>query len=83
MAILVNNYEAQPCAIQAEDPDEKLARVNVGMSWRAGLRVRTERLAGNASLSTNAFVEALIAADMLSPERDLVIRALGSKPKLL
>ncbi len=82
VAILVNNYEVRPFRITAEEPDEKLARVNVGLSWRAGLRQRTVKLARGASLSTNAFVEALIAADLLSKEQDLVICALGPKPKI-
>lgn len=82
VAILVNNHEEAPVALEAQGADEKLARVNVGMSWRSDLRKRTARLAREAKLSINAFVEALIAADLLSPDQDLVIRGRGSKPKL-
>ncbi len=82
VAILIRNYEIDPFAIVAQRASKKLARVNVGMSWRGDLRRRTARLARAAGLNVNSFVEALIAAEISSPAPDLTIMARGSKPTL-
>ncbi len=82
VALLIENQHRHPVRLRALPAATDLVRVHVPCSWRAGLRPLASRLADQAGLSVNAFVEALIANELLSPERDFVIRAGTTKPHL-
>ena len=80
--MVISNYEQRPVPLAAEQAETKLARVNVAMSWRGDLRTRAKRLAKAAGLNVNAFVEALIAKELRSPELALTILTARGSVKL-
>lgn len=82
VALLIHNHERHPVRLRALPAAPDLVRVHVPCSWRAGLRPLASRLAKDAGLSVNAFVETLIANELLSPERDFTIRAGSAKPSI-
>jgi hypothetical protein len=84
VSILFWNQQQAPVRLQAEPDSPQMIRVNLGISWRKGLRSSARRLARESGLSVNALAEALIARDLRSPESPLVILpARGTtKPRL-
>jgi len=73
IAILLWNQKQAPAVLAVEPDSPRMIRVNVGISWRKGLRVLTQQVAKDAGLSANALAEALIARDLRSGQTSLTI----------
>lgn len=64
VAVLLWNQRQSPLRLQAEPDSARMTRVNLGISWRRGLRAMARQSAREAGLSVNALAEALIARDL-------------------
>lgn len=80
VAILIWNQVQAPVPLVVEPDSAQVSRVNLGISWRRGLRPLVAKIARAAGLSANAAVEALIARDLRAAESALtILPARGSK----
>lgn len=74
LAILVHNDSVRPStALAALANDARQVRVDIGCTLRGALREAATRQAAAAGLSRNAYLEALVAADLAAPSSNLVV----------
>lgn len=71
VATLIWNYAQAPWKVAQERDAPDLVRVKLPCYLRKGVGDLAEKLAGENRLSLNAFVEALLAADLRSSEPGL------------
>ncbi len=76
LAILVWNDNLRPNrSLEPLANPERVTRVDLTVSLRAGIRTLAERTACSREMTLNSYLEALLAADLMAPDRDLVILA--------
>jgi len=73
VAALVWNQAQAPSRLRREPDSKKFARQRVGCYLRRQVGSLAARLASAAGLSLKAFIEALIARDLRSPESNLTL----------
>lgn len=73
VAILIWNQVQAPVPLSPEPDSAQVSRVNLGISWRRGLRPMVVKIARSSGLSANAVVEALIARDLRGAKAALTI----------
>ncbi len=74
LAILVHNDGVRPStSLAALAKDTRQVRVDIGCTLRGTLRAAATQQAAAAHLSRNAYLEALVAADLATPSSDLVV----------
>lgn len=81
IAILLWNQRQAPVRLHAEPDSPQMTRVDLGLSWRRGLRSIAAQLAKDSGLSVNALTEALIARDLRTADPVLVILPQRNSPK--
>gem|GEM_PF-3647781 len=83
VAALVWNNQFPPVASLTALPNPRaVVRVRVPCSLRGVTGGLARKQARSSKLSVNAFLESLIAAELLSPDHDFKIRTGALKPKI-